>query len=442
MGDMPGQPTTSREETAEDSAAAFHPLLQAAFADLERAGVCWCLLRLPANPSAPRGDVDVLVERGDLGRLRSALTALGLVRFPSAGSRGEHVFLCYHAATDCWIRLHVVTELSFGAHQSLRSGAESTCLARRVHTGMLAALAPEEEFWATLLHGLLDKGDLAERHRPRLQALAGRYEPDGPLRPVVERSCPAGWNAPRIVECVRRGDWGPLTELAPALRSNWRRQSFFSRMMRSAGRWLRLPVRLLNLWRRRGLSVAVLGPDGAGKTTLAAGLAQSFFGPSRTIYMGFGVSGGDERQPLLARLSLPGLGAPGRLLVLWARVLSAWYHQIRGELVIFDRYSYDGLAPPPRRRHWLRRLSSWCKVHACPAPDAVILLDVPGSVMYARKGDLDPDTLEFQRQRFLSLRQRIPRLQIVDGTIDANPLRIDVTDRLWRLYASRFSGRG
>jgi thymidylate kinase len=398
---------------------------------------------VPSSPArqflrAARG-CHVLVERGDLGRLRSALAALGLVRFPSAASRGEHVLLCYHAATDCWIRLHVVTDLSFGAHQSLRSETEGTCLARRVRTGMLAELAPEDEFWTTLLHGLLDKGDLAVRHRDRLQTLASRCEPDGPLSPVVDGICPAGWNAPRLVECVRRGDWGQLNELASALRANWRRRSLVSRTTCSAGRWLRLPVRLLNLWRRRRLSVAVLGPDGAGKTTLAAGLSRSFFGPTRTIYMGFGVSGGDERQPLLARLSLPGLGAPGRLLVLWARVLSAWYHQMRGELVIFDRYSYDGLAPPPRRRHWLRRLSSWCKEHACPAPDAVMLLDVPGSVMYARKGDLDPETLEFQRQRFLSLRQRIPRLQVVDGTTAVDALRIDETDRLWRLYASRWA---
>lgn len=36
--------------------------------------------------------------------------------------------------------------------------------------------------------------------------------------------------------------------------------------------------------------------------------------------------------------------------------------------------------------------------------------------MYQRKGDLDPETLESQRQRFLTLRQAMPRLQALDST--------------------------
>ena len=37
------------------SALMLHPLLEAVFEALDEAGVTWCLLRLPSNPSAERG---------------------------------------------------------------------------------------------------------------------------------------------------------------------------------------------------------------------------------------------------------------------------------------------------------------------------------------------------------------------------------------------------
>jgi hypothetical protein len=131
--------------------------------------------------------------------------------------------------------------------------------------------------------------------------------------------------------------------------------------------------------------VALLGPDGAGKSTLVAGLTHAFVTDARIIYLGFGISGGQSRPPLLARLRLPVLGAPGRLLVLWDRFLRACFHQTRGRLVLFDRYTFDALAPPPGRRSWLRRISPWIKARACPVPDLVVVLDVPGTVMFQPK---------------------------------------------------------
>src|SRR5947208_14851621 len=65
----------------------------------------------------------------------------------------------------------------------------------------------------------------------------------------------------------------------------------------------RLMDKLWDLRRRRGLSIALLGPDGAGKSTLAMGIQHSFVFPVRLVYMG--LTGGLLRH--IARLHVPGL---------------------------------------------------------------------------------------------------------------------------------------
>ncbi len=179
----------------------------------------------------------------------------------------------------------------------------------------------------------------------------------------------------------------------------------------------------------RGLSVALLGPDGAGKSTLAAGIQQSFQVPARVLYMGLG---GDSQ---VSPAWLLRLGRAGRLLTLWVRYLNARYDQARGRLVIFDRYTYDALLTPSEGLTRLSRLSRWVRAHACPPPDLAVLLDVPGDVMYQRKGEHSPAHLEAERQRFLALRERIPQMVVVDGTRAAETVRADVIEQIKRRYA-------
>jgi thymidylate kinase len=413
---------------------ALHPLLEAAFRGLEQTGVRWCLLRLPSNPAAPKGDVDLLVDRADLGRLRQALEPLDFVQLSAWSHVPDIVFLGYDRTTDLWIKLHIVTDLSFGPFHVLQTGAEADCLARRRRDGDMVVLAPDDAFWALLLHCMLDKRTIAARHRTTLQTLVQAGCTDGPLAQAVEESCPDGWNTELVLACVRQSDWAALEGVAPSLARAWGSRhlgSVYRRTFGHAGG--RLVAKLLGLLRRRGPTVALLGPDGAGKSTLAAGIEQSFYFPVRSVYMGLG----DHHLPRLARVRVPGLGHPALPLVTWARYLKAQYYRTGQRLVIFDRYVYDALLPPARN-NWLKQRLRQMLARACPAPDLVLLLDAPSDTMYERKGEFSTTHLEAHRQHYLALQQRIPQLQIVDATRPRDTVRSDVVGRIWHHYVARW----
>jgi hypothetical protein len=78
----------------------------------------------------------------------------------------------------------------------------------------------------------------------------------------------------------------------------------------------------------------------------------------------------------------------------------------------------------------------WLLAHACPAPDLVLVLDAPGHVLYARKGEHTPDILEAQRQKLLALRHHIPQVQIVDDTRAEATVYAEVVGRIWSQYCA------
>lgn len=166
--------------------------------------------------------------------------------------------------------------------------------------------------------------------------------------------------------------------------------------------------------RRRGTAIALLGPDGAGKSTLAASLVGALGAetPVRTVYAG----------PYPAGQRRPSLAGAGTALVLcrltWARARAAW-HRARGRCVVFDRHPFDARLAPPSTQ--LRtRLRRGLISRAGHAPDVVLVLDAPAEVLFGRKGEHDIPRLEEQRRRYRAFAASHPAAVLLDTTRGAD----------------------
>jgi thymidylate kinase len=404
--------------------------VDAALAALDGHGVRWALLRGDPRAGLVFGDVDLLVERTAVPRLEAMLMPVGFAPVLRPGHGSHRFFVAYDEQAGRWLELDIVSELSFGRHQELTTSAAEACLAARVRDEPLWRLAPCDEFWALLLHYLLDKGAIPFDRRGAVLDAFDDATAGGALLDAVRPHLPPTLNPEDLLDAVRRADWDELIALAAGLRRSWlRREALRVNARVFAGR-VRGRLGPPPWGARQGLTVALLGPDGAGKTTLAETLRRQFVLPTRVVYVG--VLRTTERALRLRRV--PGLMLMLRLMEFTSKGLAARYQRRRGRLVVFDRYTYDALLAPGGEK--LRARVSYALIRrTCPAPDLVIVLDVPAATMYARKGELGLTRLDDFRRRYLSMRERLPNTTVVDASQPAADVHRAVAALLWRRYA-------
>ena len=230
---------------------AIDPAVSRALEALERSNVHWCLLRGESDLASPEGDVDLLLARGDLQRLRDALAPLGYVPLRAWGRGPHRFFVAYDEASARRVKLDVVTQLAYGRYQELRTVAAAGCLARRRYIGGLALHSPCDAFWALLLHCMLDRETFSAAHRVRLLELAGEADCDIELGDIADVTFAEGWGAATLLELVRAEDWTALTRIAKdgrATRANGRRLEMWLRVL--VNRALRRASNVLPLGRR------------------------------------------------------------------------------------------------------------------------------------------------------------------------------------------------
>lgn len=392
------------------------------FAAFDSTGVRWCLLRGDLDPSA--GDIDVLMPRTDRTRAERIAVEHGFLPLQTWG-RGSHRFLVtYDSDEDVWMTLDVVTDIRFGPYQTIRLPVDPRSLARH-RRGRLFVLDDEHAFWLLLLHCLLDKLEISESHRLRLARLARRASTTDVLAEQIHRMSRDPSAAAELLGDVRRGDWRRLEARRASIRQSFTHaQPARAAVRRFANAVLRKATRLI-LLRRRGMTVALLAPSGAGSSSLSAALVAHL--PVRVA----AISMGTHRDPDASSRGERPRGRHVTPLRQWPRYLRARVLRARGVLVIIDRYTIDAASSPVRRSamssHALRSLIGY----SISDPDVMIVLDAPPDVLFERRHEHAIDVLERRRAEYLAFAARRPGTFVIDASQHLDDVRRDVTRVLW-----------
>jgi thymidylate kinase len=420
------QHSSSTTDGAGDSSEAGRILLRV-FAVLDRAGIPYCVLHGYENyPAHIKSDVDCIVERSVTPRslvtlLRSNRQTIGaevvrcqdrFIVLAGQSASGSPCFLTLDLSVNC-----EVNDLPLQDGQVVLSS-------RRRHRQFWVP-APDVEFGAYLARTIA-KGRVEGVRGLRLVSLY-HQDPTG-----CDGQAARLWKSESrelIIAAIRSGCWDEVNRRRDRLCAELRRRAIARRPLRFIrNKFHALTARACRILRPPGVSVVLLGPDGAGKSSVIEALGPKLE-PAlpRNVCWGFA-------PPLLSllrqrkRTTNQPHGLPARSLVTSLMRLGYWfaYHMFsfvglrlalaRSTLVLYDRHFVDILVDAKRYRYggpaWTLRLL-WQLI---PKPDLVILLDAPPQVLQARKQEVPFEVTASQCQAYLSLIRTLRNGRIVDAS--------------------------
>ncbi len=235
---------------------------------------------------------------------------------------------------------------------------------------------------------------------------------------------------------VEKWLFGPKPD-APQLARLMRARTRYSLAMRVA----EIARRARRFFRPPGLHIALLGPDGAGKSTLIENLARLLepcFPVQRTYKFRPDVFG----RITPATQPTPHLREPRGTLVSWAKIAyyfgdwwlgfftRIWPARRRGTLIVFDR-NFADLAVD-QRRYLVQGVGFLAQLlrHFVPRADATFILDADPERVHARKPELPVEVLARQRHAYRRLASGDARCRLVCADQSAQDVAREVSRRV------------
>ncbi len=426
--------------------------LSTLFALLDESAIQYCVLkRREAISAVGMEALELAVDRAHRRKLPRIFCNLPKERYQpvqciggDAGTDHFH-FALSHGSQPQFVRVSVLYPQS----GSLLSAVQNEIFVRRQWQGNCWMASPADEF-SYLLAKTTQAESLTNVDEGRLRLLVERLgttaaeSAAGELFGVMNRS--------EIVIACSISAFGSLLHKLRCVP----RHNLASRVVRSTLASIRKGRQWFRDWcRPNGLLITILGPDGAGKTTISTKIFDLFgpgFGPHRLFMW---------RPEVLPRLSqnpttidLPHSKPPHGYWESLARILATFLdywigHFIlvkpllcRSALILYDRDIHDILVDSRRYRYggprWMLRLLT----NALPRTESLFLvLDAAPEVILKRKQEVPPEEVRRQLAAYQRLAAELPDSYLIrtDGALEATTS--SVTQSIVRHLGLRYERR-
>jgi thymidylate kinase len=364
-------------------------------------------------------DIDIVVHPADVRRCIDELRAwdvfslVQVLRYEATG-----LGLVLARCDDVWeaFTLDVTTDYRWSGRIFLTNA--ELLARRRLVDGVWRANA-RVELSFLLLKKFVEKGEVPAHQQERIATLARTPGTDAAAvyRELLGEEMGAGTHA-----AILAGDWTSVLGRTREIRHVMRQRAAAKHPARVIQYWTaELARRLGRVLRPTGVLVALLGPDGAGKSTIAAELCRTTFGPfrrTRRFHFRPGLVAGRAANdgPTAAR---PPRGTVASIAKLFLYLADVWAGHLlivrpalsRSTLVVFDRYFHDLLVDERRYAYGgPKRLLAWA-ARLVPRPDLFLFVVADPRSIQDRKGELTERDARTRIAAYLEL------AQIVGGTV-------------------------
>lgn len=419
---------------------------------LGRSGVRYCVLHgWQSLPEYLPSDLDIVVRPEDLnileGTLRKEEEGQLVQSFEYEASSFFFVLCVRDGDRKCFVQLDAAPDYRRNGH--IFFTAEELLAGKRQWNGFWVA-SPSTEFAYLLVKKVL-KAQMPAHQKKRIGQLCHDLGNEG-LR--IVHSLFGQKFGDSVISWIHSGEWNIFETHLLSLKRALVRQVNRRDPLNSVRFWIAECRRMLRrYWHPTGLLVAVLGPDGVGKTTLIECLRESLAGAFRQTQLFhlrpciFGPKGtngpvtdphGKPPHPWwLSLLKLPyyildyGLGYLSKVRP----------RLVRSTLVLFDRYYHDLLVDPRRYRYggpigFARLVRVFI-----PKPDLFLILDAPEELLLVRKQEVSPQEMRRQREAYRRLATEIPNAVFLDTSLCPKEVALDASEAILEHLRRRYLTR-
>ena len=427
-------------------------------ADLERQGDAYCIVGMTDGmPENIPSDLDIIVTPGHekifADQLHRFCRTHGM-RFVQAlwHRTGTYHAFCWRGESGDVQFLHPDVSSGYAKNgrrfitaRDLLAGRRLACDAAGNTRGFYIP-APTSEFLYYLIKRI-DKCSIGVREGNHLSS-QWRADPEEAARQVSRFW--HGHDARILLDAAKQNNWEKISVDLPRLRKKFRARGALS--------FRGLCQLLERFWRRifqpTGLWVVILGPDGVGKTSVLdrvyKDLAPAFW---RKASFHLRPHLGRGKATVFSPVTDPHGKPPRGVLLSTAKLFYFLFDYffgyallvqpklVQATFILFDRYFHDLLVDPKRYRYggamWLARLVGRC----VPKPDLWVLLDAPGEIVVARKGEISLAEATRQRQAYRDVLAPFQNVARVDASQPLDAVVRDVEDHILDRLEERTRGR-